>query len=114
MHKCILHMTDILLSAQRATRGYLSTNLKIFRGKLGISQEALADLAGLHRTYISQVEREIVNVSLDNLVLLAAALGVQVTDLLCEPREEAVPLKTGRKPAVRPSLSKAGRKKTVG
>lgn len=71
--------------------------MKIFRSKRDISQEALADRAGLHRTYISQVERELTNVSLDNIVLLAEALGVQVTDLLGEPRELAVPLKPGRK-----------------
>lgn len=94
-----LHMDETITSAQQAARRNLSANLKIFRGKRGLSQEALADQAGLHRTYISQVERLLVNVSLDNLVLLAKALEVSVPELLQEPREAATPLKAGRKRA---------------
>lgn len=94
-----LHMDETITSAQQAARRNLSANLKIFRGKRGLSQEALADQAGLHRTYISQVERLLVNVSLDNLVLLAKALEVSVPELLQEPREAATPVKAGRKRA---------------
>ncbi|MDA0558315.1 helix-turn-helix domain-containing protein [Burkholderia pseudomallei] len=90
-------MAENITPSQQAARRRLSANLKVFRSKRDISQEALADRAGLHRTYISQVERELINVSLDNIVLLAEALGVQVTDLLGEPGELAVPLKPGRK-----------------
>jgi transcriptional regulator with XRE-family HTH domain len=43
----------------------------------GISQEALADKAGLDRTYISSIERGKRNVSLLNIELLAKALGVK-------------------------------------
>lgn len=84
-------MVDTINSDQLAARRRLCANLRIYRGKLTLSQEALAARAGLHRTYVSQVERGLVNASLDNLVLLAGALGVQVTDLLQEPRED-VPL----------------------
>lgn len=94
-----LHMDETITSAQEAARRNLSANLKVFRGKRGLSQEALADMAGLHRTYISQVERQLVNVSLDNLVLLAKALEVSVPELLQEPREAATPVKAGRKRA---------------
>lgn len=45
------------------------------------SQEALADLCGLHRTYISDVELGKRNVSLENIEKIAKALGVSLTKL---------------------------------
>ena len=44
-----------------------------------ISQETLADLCGLHRTYISDVELGKRNVSLENIEKIAKALGVSLT-----------------------------------
>ncbi len=43
-----------------------------------LSQEGLADIAGLHRTYVSSVERGERNVTVDSLERLAEALGVDV------------------------------------
>ncbi len=48
------------------------------------SQETLAEQAGLHRTYISGIERAERNLGLDNLDKLAQAFGVTVADLLKE------------------------------
>lgn len=87
-----------LTPEQQTARQQLSGNLKRLRGRLELSQEALADLAGLHRTYVSQVERCVVNVSLDNIVLLATALGAQPVDLFQEPGE-VLPVRPGRKPS---------------
>ena len=54
---------------------------------MGISQETLAERAGLHRTYISDVERGARNVSLDSIERLAHALEVSVPSLLTYARE---------------------------
>lgn len=70
-----------------AIRQRLASNLRAQRQRLNLSQEALADLAGLHRTYVSQVERTVTNVSLDNISRLAEALGVDV-HLLLKPQRE--------------------------
>jgi transcriptional regulator with XRE-family HTH domain len=48
---------------------------------LGLSQEQLAERAGLHRTYVSSVERGQRNVGLDNILDLAAALEVPAARL---------------------------------
>jgi transcriptional regulator with XRE-family HTH domain len=47
----------------------------------GYSQEAFADAAGLHRTYIGAIERGEQNVSLDNIERIAKALKVQISTL---------------------------------
>jgi len=52
------------------------------RESLGISQEELAHRAGLHRTYISDIERGSRNLSLRSLIRLAGALETTVSDLL--------------------------------
>ena len=56
--------------------------LREVRTGKGISQEKLAELAGLHRTYVSSVERGGRNISLVNIESLARALGVPMTALI--------------------------------
>ena len=46
------------------------------REQRGFSQEHLAELAGIHRTYMSSVERGQRNIGLDNIAALAKALDV--------------------------------------
>ncbi len=52
------------------------------RERLGVSQEDLADRAGMHRTYLGGVERGERNVGLLNLLRIARALGVAPAALL--------------------------------
>ena len=63
-------------------RKTLASNIKAFRESKGLSQEELADLCGLHRTYVGSVERCERNVTLSTLEVFALALGRSVTDLL--------------------------------
>lgn len=51
------------------------------RLELGISQEELAHRAGLHRTYVSDLERGNRNIAITNLVRLADALEIPVADI---------------------------------
>ena len=59
----------------------LGVAIKTQRGSLGISQEELAYRAGLHRTYISDVERGARNPSIESIEKLASALEVSLSIL---------------------------------
>ncbi len=55
--------------------------VKIRREELGLTQEDLADRAGIHRTYLSDIERGSRNVSLINIERLATGLAVSISGL---------------------------------
>lgn len=63
-------------------RQRISHNIKALRDKRGLSQEQLAELIDFHRTYVSQLERCVTNISIDGLERLAASLAVDIIDLL--------------------------------
>lgn len=56
--------------------------MREFRRLLGVSQETLGELSGLHRTYVGHLERGEVNPSLYNVIRVAAALQVDPADLV--------------------------------
>lgn len=68
--------------AKVPARARFAHRLRVQRLEVGLSQEELADLAGLHRTYIGSVERAERNISIDNMERLAHALKLDVSDLL--------------------------------
>ncbi len=60
----------------------ISKNIRQQRQNIGLSQEALADCCGLHRTYIGAIERGERNLTVNTLARIAEALGCSVIDLL--------------------------------
>jgi transcriptional regulator with XRE-family HTH domain len=63
-------------------RQRLAQNLRLLRQSKGWSQERLADEAGLHRTYMSDLERGARNPTIAVVEKLAVALGVPASRLL--------------------------------
>lgn len=57
-------------------------NVRKLRVERGLSQEQLADKAGLHRTYIGMIERAEKNITLCNIEKIAIALNVNIISLL--------------------------------
>lgn len=57
-------------------------NVQNHRKALGLSQERLADRAGVHRTYIGMIERAEKNITLCNMEKIASALNVSINELL--------------------------------
>ena len=70
------------VQSKPAVRAVLAANVRRLRTELKISQEGLGEEAGFHRTYVSQVERGVANITIDNLELLALRLGVLPHQLL--------------------------------
>ena len=70
-------------------RALLAWNLRRLRAERGVSQERLANDSGLDRAYVSEMERELGNATLDVLDRLGAVLGVHVLEFLIEPSGEA-------------------------
>lgn len=68
-------------------RARLSVNMRKLRQSKGWSQEEFAHEAGLHRTYVSDLERGARNPTITVVEKLAVALGVRVGALLDKPGE---------------------------
>lgn len=68
--------------AAQSARDRLAQRLRSERAIRGLSQEQLADLAGLHRTYLGSIERSERNLSIDNIEQLAKALELDISALL--------------------------------
>jgi transcriptional regulator with XRE-family HTH domain len=60
----------------------VAANLRKHRQRLGLSQEAFADLCGVHRTYIGALERGEGNLTLKTLAKIEDALDLGTLDLL--------------------------------
>lgn len=65
-------------------RKNLADNLRRERSRRGISQDELADVCGLHRTYVGGIERCERNITLSTLEKISNALGMDALELLKE------------------------------
>lgn len=74
-------------AGQYPARDALAVNLRRARRARGLSQELLADVAGLDRSYVSGIERGERNVGIDNVGRLASALEVSVAGLFAANAE---------------------------
>ena len=70
------------MAARSQTHAALGRAVRDLRDARGVSQEDLAHLSGMHRTYLGGIERGERNVSYANLLRLAEALGVAPSQLL--------------------------------
>lgn len=84
-------------SDAKQLRNVLARNVRQRRREKGLSQEALAAAAGLHRTYVGSIERSERNVSLDSLCALASGLSVAVWSLLFTGEEQPPRAASNRK-----------------
>ncbi len=79
-------------SAETKVLSTFGSRVREAREELGISQEKLAELMNLHRTYVGEIERGLRNVSLVNIARLARALGVDAGTLTSNLELPARPL----------------------
>jgi transcriptional regulator with XRE-family HTH domain len=78
-------VSDTNFMAPTDLKTLLGNAIKAHRTSLGISQEELAHRAGLHRTYVSDLERGARNPSIESIQKLARALHVSVARLFQAP-----------------------------
>jgi transcriptional regulator with XRE-family HTH domain len=70
------------VASKETLRYIIGSKMRHYRGLLRISQEDLARLSGLNRSYIGGVERGERNIGVDNLERIAKGLGVDAWQLL--------------------------------
>jgi transcriptional regulator with XRE-family HTH domain len=67
----------------------IGKNIRFYRQKAGLSQERLAELCGLHRTYVGAVERGERNISALNISKIAGPLKIKPYQLLIEESNDS-------------------------
>jgi transcriptional regulator with XRE-family HTH domain len=92
-------------AAPLSLRLVFARNIRLMRIDAGMSQERLADEAGLDRTFVGTLERGLRNISIDNIELIAKAIGTPAGELLNPdlPQERGLDVTLTRAPrTVRP------------
>jgi transcriptional regulator with XRE-family HTH domain len=86
-------MTDITpeIFTRASLQSVLGSNLKEIRQRQGLSQEAFADMVGVHRAYMGGVERGERNLTLRSVERIASALGIDPLKLLSPPGADGEP-----------------------
>jgi CheY-like chemotaxis protein/DNA-binding XRE family transcriptional regulator len=77
----------LAVNVQMDVKKQFGTSVRLWRNRVGISQEELAGRAGLHRTYVCDVERGARNVSLESIQKLARALDLTMSQVFVPPSQ---------------------------
>ncbi|MBN9332775.1 helix-turn-helix transcriptional regulator [Devosia sp.] len=84
------------------SRELVAWNMRRLRVDRKLSQDRLAELSGVDRTYVSRLERMLENPSIGILDKVATAMSVSIAELFAPPAADAAkpkPLKAGRRPS---------------
>lgn len=86
---CLLSLNKLALNTEVSIMKseiliQFGNRVKALRKAQNMSQEDLADAAGLHRTYIGMIERAEKNITLVNIEKIAKALKIKIKDILTE------------------------------
>jgi len=81
------HSAAAMAIKEKDPRLTFGSVVRAFRVKAGISQERLAEIAGIHRTYIGDVERGKRNISLVNMLRISKALSVPLSRIISQMEE---------------------------
>lgn len=73
---------------EKNLRLIVAENIRTFRKAQNLTQEKLSELSGLHRTYITEVEKGTRNISIDNVEKLANALKISPAELVTNKIEK--------------------------
>lgn len=92
----------------RETLGQVGVRVRSLRNTRGLSQERLAERAGLTSKFLGEVERLETNPSITSVARLAEALAVNVSDLF-EPTEEILPVSASQLDALQEAYYALGR-----
>lgn len=95
LHSPVVKTAGMQKTTQKSGAQLLfASNMRRIRLEKNLTQELVAEAAGLHTNYISSVERGQRNISIGNIERIACALGVGMPELLAEPEK---PRKTSSK-----------------
>lgn len=75
---------SIFTPDEQAIKLALGGAIRTIRKRKGLSQERVAELSGVHRTFFGNLERGVHSVSVYNLILISNALGVKPSEILLE------------------------------
>lgn len=78
---CNTDIINLMKNNENKLLNSFGTKIQDLRKKSNLSQEGLANLSGLHRTYIGMIERGEKNITLKNIEKIANALNVSLYDL---------------------------------
>ena len=77
-----------MIVKSRTLLNLLAKNIRKERQRRSLSQEELADLAGVHRTYVGMIERSEKNITVLGLEKIAKALQVDIVDLFQRDKDD--------------------------